>query len=145
MTKDKWTRVVKPQVDTAQAKVIEQYEAHLARHVNTAVDVTSPYYKTARAAAIDNYKQRIIPTYQFALPYAQQGYYHGHKFTVDVLFPNLQYAQASTLSFLKGTVWPRIRILYGANVEPQLVKISERLGRYKDSKKLEAAVKAEER
>lgn len=42
--------------------------------------------------------------------------------------------------FLERNVFPKIKILYGENVEPQLIRIGERLGRYRDGKKVKAAV-----
>jgi hypothetical protein len=42
--------------------------------------------------------------------------------------------------FFERRIFPRIRLLYGENVEPQLVRIGERLGRYRDGRKLKAAV-----
>jgi hypothetical protein len=38
------------------------------------------------------------------------------------------------------TAWPKVRVLYGENVEPQLVRIGERLGRYRDGKAIRDAV-----
>ncbi len=51
----------------------------------------------------------------------------------------------SVVAFFDRTLWPSMRILYGENVEPQLVRISERLGRYRDGKKVKAAADAVDR
>lgn len=54
--------------------------------------------------------------------------------------PYARSAWASTLVLFDRTVWPQLRVIYGENIEPQLVRIGERLGRYRDGRKLKAAV-----
>lgn len=137
-----WEKSVRPQLQTAQAKAKAQYDASLAPHVDKASAAVLPYYDNARSTVLDTYQQRLLPAYVASMPYAQQVYAQGHHLAVDVVYPYFSMARRSSTSFLKRTIWPRLRILYGENVEPQLMRISERLGRYKDSKKLEAAVES---
>jgi hypothetical protein len=61
-------------------------------------------------------------------------------FAFNTAIPYSQWAWTTTTVFLDRTVWPKLRILYGENVEPQLVRIGERLGRYRDGKKLKAVI-----
>ena len=61
-------------------------------------------------------------------------------FTLNTAIPYTQWAWTTASVFLDRTVWPKVRILYGENVEPQLVRIGERLGRYRDGKKLKAVI-----
>ena len=100
----------------------------------------SPYYSAAKDRSFDVYQSRLLPAYTFSMPYAQQAYSVGHSFVFDTAAKHADSVWTATSTILTRTVWPRIRILYGENVEPQLTRIGERLGRYRDRKKLESVV-----
>jgi hypothetical protein len=116
------------------------YSQNLAPHVDKVMNAAGPYYSIARDSALQTYYGSVLPTYSAIRPYAQQGYGVMNKFAVDTVIPYAQWAWTTGAVFLDRTVWPKIRVLYGENVEPQLVRIGERLGRYRDGKKLQAAV-----
>ena len=61
-------------------------------------------------------------------------------FTRNTAIPYSKWAWTTGVVFVDRIIWPKLRILYGENVEPQLVRIGERLGRYRDGKKLMAVV-----
>ncbi|TKA66793.1 hypothetical protein B0A49_10600, partial [Cryomyces minteri] len=135
-----WEKTVRPQLEAANAKIRDRYDTSLAPQVNKAYAAVDPYYSTAKNTLVHSYDAYLLPAYTFSTPYVQQAYTVGHRFTVDTGLPYAQWAGSSSLSFLNRTLWLRLRVLYGENVEPQLMRISARLGRYKDGKKLEAAV-----
>ncbi|KAF1985493.1 hypothetical protein K402DRAFT_413323 [Aulographum hederae CBS 113979] len=148
-TEKEWARTAQPQVDAAQIKAKALYDVHLARYLNQAWSSLGPYFFKIQPSIVDAYQTHLRPAYESALPYGrqvygygQQGYLYGHHATVNVIFPYVRSAQRSTQTFLNRSVLPWIKIIYGENVEPQLMKISERLGRYKDGKKLEAAAES---
>lgn len=128
-----------------QSKGWEQYNTYLHPHVGKVTDAVGPYYETIKDTAVTQYHSLLVPTYSFALPYARQGYTFGHYYTTNIILPYARWTEATLRAFLLRNVWPRLRILYGDNVEPQLMRISERLGRYKDSKKIESVVDALDR
>lgn len=131
---------MQPQVSKYQSLLKDQYDQSLGPHVNAAIKATSPIYLNAKTNALQTYYEHILPTYNAVQPYALQGYGAASEFTVNTAIPYSQWAWATGAVFLDRTVWPKVRILYGENVEPQLVRIGERLGRYRDGKKLKAAV-----
>jgi len=135
-----WEKSIQPQVSKFSGMAQQQYSQILAPHVNKIWNITSPYYAIARDSALQTYYGSILPTYSAIQPYAQQGYGMVNRFAVDTGIPYAQWAWTTGVIFLDRTVWPKIRVLYGENVEPQLVRIGERLGRYRDGKKLQAAV-----
>lgn len=106
---------------------------------------TSPYYEIAKANTFQTYYGHILPTYNAVQPYALQGYGVVSDFTVNTVVPSSKWAWATGVVFVERTVWPKVRILYGENVEPQLVRIGERLGRYRDGKKIKAVVEEVDR
>lgn len=135
-----WEKSIQPQVTKFSDMAQHQYSQKLALHVNKVMNMTGPYYAIARDSALQTYYGSILPTYSAIQPYAQQGYEVVNKFAVDTVIPYAQWAWTTSVIFLDRTIWPKVRVLYGESVEPQLVRIGERLGRYRDGKKLQAAV-----
>lgn len=99
-----------------------------------------PYYDIARTNALQTYYEFLLPAYTTVQPYALQGYDVASDFAVNTAIPYSQWAVTTTGTFLERTVFPKLRILYGENVEPQLIKISERLGSYREGKKLKSII-----
>lgn len=137
-----WDKSVRPQLQVAQDKVKGQYDLYLGPHVKTASDAASPHFNQLKASLEEIYHLSILPAYEASQPYLRKARSHGHHVVVNIIFPNVRMAQEATVAFLMRTVWPQVRVLYGDNVEPQLVRISERLGRYRDQQKMESVVDA---
>ena len=142
---NEWAKVVKPRLEQAQDMVLKEYQKSLAPHVNRASDAVQPHLANAQAIAVDQFQNNVVPSYQKAQPYAQNAYIRGHEIATDVAIPYGRWLGETVLAFLQRRVWPPIRIAYGENVQPQLLKIRERLANYRDGKRLEAAVEAVER
>ncbi|TLD19974.1 hypothetical protein PspLS_09346 [Pyricularia sp. CBS 133598] len=128
--KAQWEKNVQPHLAHYQKLAQTKYDDTLAQHVNQARDTLGPYYEIARTNALQTYHDVFLPTYQYARPYALQGYAAASAFTTRHAVPTAVWAWNKTYAFLDGTVWPQLRILYTEAVEPQLVKIGRRLGRY---------------
>ena len=135
-----WVKVVKPQLDASQAQVKRQYDVSLAPRVEKVSAAIAPHYTASKEKLLDVYDTYLLPAYATARPYVEKTYVTCRKIAVDDALPYVQSGWASTVIFIDRTLWPKLRILYGQNVEPQLVRIGERLGRYRDGKKLKAAV-----
>lgn len=135
-----WTQTVQPHLQTYKDKVEQQYAQTLAPHVNKATEAVGPYYGTVRDGALQTYHDTILPTYNLVKPHALTAYGLGSDFVVNTGIPYTKWAWASASVLIERKIWPRVRILYGENVEPQLIRIGERLGRYRDGKKLKAAI-----
>lgn len=137
-----YDKTVRPQVLLAQNKAKGQYDQYLGHHVKTATDAAAPYYDQGKASLEEIYHSTVLPAYEASLPYLQKAHAEGHHILVDFVFPHVNMAKDATWAFFLRTIWPQLRVLYGDNVEPQLVRISERLGRYRDQKKVESVVDA---
>jgi len=135
-------KTVHPQLLKAQDQVKAQYNQHLSQHVDKVTHVVAPYYNDIKASSEEIYHLTLLPAYERSLPYLRQGHAYGHHVLVHVVYPHVHTAKDATWAFFLRTVWPQLRVLYGDNVEPQLVRISERLGRYKDQQKVESAMSA---
>lgn len=137
-----WEKTARPQLQNAQAKAKAQYDLYLGPHVQKASQIAAPYYDQTKARVDEIYHRSVVPAYEASLPYLRKGYAQGNYAVVNIVFPHVRSAKDATWAFLLRTVWPQLRVLYGDNVEPQLVRISERLGRYRDQQKVESAVDA---
>lgn len=137
-----YDKAVRPQLQNAQAMVRGQYDLYLGPHVKKASDAAAPYYDQTKAGLDDIYHLSVLPAYEASLPYLQKARTHGNHLLVHTVFPYVRSARDVTWAFVVRTIWPQLRVLYGDNVEPQLVRISERLGRYRDQKKVESVVDA---
>jgi hypothetical protein len=135
-----WDKTVRPHLLTAQTAVQGQYDTYLGHHVQKASDVAGPYYDQSKATLNSVYHKSLLPAYEASLPYLRKARVQGRHVVVDVVFPHVRSAKDITWSFLLRSVWPQLRVLYGDNVEPQLVRISERLGRYRDQQKVESVI-----
>ncbi|TAQ87584.1 hypothetical protein B7494_g4088 [Chlorociboria aeruginascens] len=135
-----WEKSIQPEVLRYQEIVKKRYNQTLAPHVGTISTKVGPYYGIAKASALDTYYGHILPTYNIVQPYALQAYGLANNFAVHTGLPYTKWALTTGSVFLDRTVWPKLRILYGENVEPQLVRIGERLGRYREGKKVKSAV-----
>ncbi|PPJ54397.1 hypothetical protein CBER1_07761 [Cercospora berteroae] len=144
LSQQQWEKTIKPQLDVAQKQVGKQYQQSLAPHVKKATDVVQPYYDGVVNSAADIWQLELEPVYRKTAPYAEKVYQQGQAFAVNTALPQAQFVGSTAWSFWTRNIWPRIRILYGENVEPQLMRITERLGRYKDGKKLEAEISSVE-
>jgi hypothetical protein len=138
---DQWEKAVQPQILSAASGAKQQYDTLLAPHVDRVNAAAQPYYGMAKENLLQTYYTHLLPTYTATRPYAEHAYAIGSDFAVQTGIPYTHWASSTVAGFVNRTIWPRVRVLYGENVEPQLVRIVERLGRYRDSKKLKAAVK----
>ena len=139
-SQEQWSKIVKPQIDAAQYQAQSQYTANVAPHVSKASAAAAPYYSASKDSVFDVYSRHLIPAYEAGRPYFDKVYATGNKLAVDIGLPYLRSAWGSVTFFFDRILWPKIRILYGENVEPQLVRIGERLGRYRDGKKIQSIV-----
>ncbi|KAI4178088.1 MAG: hypothetical protein LQ346_007568 [Caloplaca aetnensis] len=135
-----WERTLKPALDKAQTQARVQYHAHLAPHVEKSWSTVEPYYVKGREYTHRVFETQLLPAYTATRPHLEKAYSGARELTVNTGLPYVQSAWTSTVIFFDRTIWPQLRILYGKNVEPQLVRIGERLGRYRDGKKLRAAM-----
>ncbi|KAK6424667.1 hypothetical protein LTR95_016370, partial [Oleoguttula sp. CCFEE 5521] len=139
---EQWEKSVKPQLEVARQQAGKQYNAVLGPYVQKVQDVVNPQVQSLKTSASDIWELEVEPVYRRTAPYAQKLLTQGRQFAVDTALPQAQYASSAAWSFWARQIWPKMRVLYGENVEPQLMRITERLGRYRDEKKLEAKVKS---
>ena len=125
-----WNKNVQPLISKYQSAAEAQYEQTLGPHVKHISSTVRPYYDIARTNALQTYYEFLLPTFESRKPYVQRAYAAASAFATDSVVPSAVWAWNKTYIFLDGTVWPHLRMVYIENVEPQLVKIGQRLGKY---------------
>lgn len=135
-----WEKAVHPQIQHVKDLAKSQYDLHLGPHVKKVTDTVMPFYEQTKDSTLEIYHLTLLPTCEAILPYLHQAHTHGHYVVSHIIFPHVRSAQNFIWTFTTRTVWPHLRVLYGDNVEPQLVRIRERLGRHRDQQKVEAVV-----
>lgn len=138
---NQWEKAVKPKLEAAQAQAKKQYNSTLAPQVSKVSTAVLPYYMAGRDNLLQTYNDRLLPAYNASRPYVEKLYASSHEIALETGLPYVQSAWTYTVVFIDRTLWPKLTILYGESVEPQLVRIGERLGRYRDGRKLKAALK----
>ncbi|KAF7556815.1 hypothetical protein G7Z17_g1143 [Cylindrodendrum hubeiense] len=126
-----WQKNGQPQLIKYQGLAQEKYDESVAPYVSHATYTVGPYYDIARTNALQVYYEYILPGYDFVHPYMIKGYDATSKFTTDTALPTAYWGWNKSYVFLDAKVWPHLRVVYTENVEPQLVRIGERLGRFK--------------
>ena len=135
-----WKRNLYPHLDTGKDRVQQVYQSSLAPHLSNAYEAVAPYYFASRDVLSQTYNSYVYPSYAASRPYAQKSYRIVHERAVNTGLPYAQWTWSKVTSFVDRTLWPTMTILYGKNIEPQLVRISERLGRYRDGKNLKSSM-----
>ena len=139
-----WQRTVVPQVVLAQKKASELYDVSVAPHVRKASSVAEPYYEAARDNAIIVHQKHIIPVLDTSTPYLMRAYSSTKEFALTTGLPYVQRGWNLLVIFVDGTLWPKVKGLYGDNVKPQLVLISERIAKYQEGRKMKAVMEEAE-
>ncbi|RGP75478.1 hypothetical protein FSPOR_586 [Fusarium sporotrichioides] len=130
-----WEKNGQPQLVKYQTLARTHYDQSVGPHVSKAGEKLGPYYDIARTNGLQVYYEYLQPGYAYVHPYAVRGYDAASDFTKTTALPTAYWTYNKTYSFLDSNVWPHIRSVYAQSVEPQLVRIGERLGRYKNKPK----------
>jgi len=136
-----WHTEIVPRLRSAKKTTDRVFVTHLGPYVQQVVAVLSPYTETVT----DLNEKYILPLYIHSQPFLSKAYSTGQDVLATTVFPLTQRAWSSAMVFVNGAVWPTVTGLYSENVEPQLVKIGERLASYREGQKLRAVVEEVER
>lgn len=138
--KKRWETEAVPRLRSAQASVSEIYEANVGPHVKRAAAVIKPHYDDVSGRVRQLYSVYVLPSYNRTRPFIGKTYSSGQVILVDNVLPFTHRVWSSIVYFINTTLWPSVTGLYSENVEPQLVKIGERLASYREGKKLRTVV-----
>lgn len=104
------------------------------------MSVITPYYTIAQERANHLHQSYILPSYLQTKPFVSKAYVYGHEVLAETIFPYIQRVWSLAMTFMDTTILPRVTGLYSQNVEPQLIRIGQKLASYREGRKLRAVV-----
>ncbi|KAJ9492936.1 hypothetical protein VN97_g290 [Penicillium thymicola] len=137
---EQWQNQVTPRLQTTQNKVHQLYFAEIDPYVQQSVAVVSPYYQWANTVALNVNQGYLVPFYARSRPFIGKAYSTSQDILTTHVLPGAQYTWSSVVYFANSSLWPHVTGLYSEQVEPQLVKIGQRLASYREGKRLRAAI-----
>ncbi|KAK2601976.1 hypothetical protein QQS21_004489 [Conoideocrella luteorostrata] len=144
LARNQWELNGQPQLLRLQTLTKTHYDKSIAPHLAKAGEFVGPYYDLAQKQSTKAYSGYVLPGYELARPYAMRGYNVAADFTTTKALPATHWAWGKANAFLDTAVWPQLRVVYLENVEPQLVRIGERLARYRTKSKATSKVTPDE-
>ncbi|KAJ5369013.1 uncharacterized protein N7496_008773 [Penicillium cataractarum] len=135
-----WKAQVTPRLEAAQVQAHQLYLAQVDPYVQQGVSLVSPYYQKANGVAQAVYWNQFVPFYTRSQPFIGKTYSTGQQVLITHVMPGARYTWSSVVYFANSSLWPHVTGLYSEQVEPQLVKIGQRLASYREGKRLRAVV-----
>ncbi|KAG5928872.1 hypothetical protein E4U60_007598 [Claviceps pazoutovae] len=126
-----WKTNGEPQLYRLQTLTKSQYDKSIAPYLTTTGAIVGPYYNFAHKHTAQACHDYLLPGYEFTRDCAVYVYDATAGFAKTTALPATCWAWGKTNAFLDTAVWPQLRVVYVENVQPQLVRIGERLGRYR--------------
>ncbi|KAF3896764.1 hypothetical protein GTR04_0515 [Trichophyton interdigitale] len=137
LAKSQWNQKVSPHTDPLQAQVTDYYTTSISPRIKSAQSIIIPYFWVATEYSVHINNNYVVPAYIRARPVIHRVCATIYDFVVTTIAPYIQEAWSAVVVFLNGTVRPHIRTLYSENVEPQLVKIGEKLASYREGRTIQ--------
>ncbi|RAK85066.1 transcription factor hoxa13 [Aspergillus costaricaensis CBS 115574] len=131
-----WETIVVPQLQSAKDRANGLYQSQLYPHVQTVEAALSPSFQKANGAIKFAYGDYLLPFGAKYRPFIGKTYTTGQEILTTTVLPYAQNSWSAAIYFIHSTLWPRVTGVYSQNVEPQLVKIGERLASYREEKRL---------
>ncbi|PYI08899.1 hypothetical protein BO78DRAFT_427728 [Aspergillus sclerotiicarbonarius CBS 121057] len=135
-----WETNVVPHLQSATDRVNDLYESQMQPHVERVEAALSPSFQKVNGAVKSAYGDYLLPFGAKYRPFIGKTYTSGQDMLTTTVLPYAQNSWSTAMYFIHSSLWPRVTGLYWENVEPQLVKIGERLASYREEKRLRQAV-----
>lgn len=142
---DNWDAVVAPKLQSIKAQSLDRFDAAIKPRFAYLESSIVPHYQSAAAYGQFIKDGYIMPTYTRSKPFLEKSYLTFHDFSTQTLIPFTCKAWSSTITFVTGTLRTQITALYTENVEPQLVRIGEKLASYREARNWKPTVDENER
>ncbi|OQE42249.1 hypothetical protein PENCOP_c004G04669 [Penicillium coprophilum] len=137
---EQWQHQVTPRLQTSQSKVRQLYLAEIDPYVQQSIALVSPFYQRANNVVLTVYQGHLVPFYARSKPFIEKAYSTGKGILTTHVVPRAQCAWSSAIYYANSSLWPHVTGLYSEQVEPQLVKIGQRLASYREGKRLRAVM-----
>ncbi|KAL5357182.1 hypothetical protein BJX96DRAFT_144023 [Aspergillus floccosus] len=139
-SQQQWDAQVTPRLQSVKERTNVLYASEVAPHVQRVKAALSPYYQRVNSVTRSTAQNYILPFYARSRPFIGKTYTSGQDMLATTVLPYAQSTWSSAISFVSSSLWPKVTGLYSENVEPQLVKIGQRLASYRERKRLHSVV-----
>lgn len=134
-----WVKYAQPRAEKSYEISYLYYRQKFGPHVDNAYKAITNYYDSIKTNIFPKYSSIILSLYDTIQPQIGKGYILAHDIITNNIYPCTKWIVTNCEFFFVRTVQPKLKSLYGESVEPQLLKISERLGNYRNAKKTKPA------
>jgi hypothetical protein len=131
-----WEAQVIPRLQNVKESATGLYNSTVDPYVQHAKDVVFPYYNKVNGAVITVWDGYVFPVFARSRPFIGKTYASGQNVLATTVLPYAQSTWSSVIYFANSALWPKLTGLYSENVEPQLVKIGQRLASYREGRRL---------
>lgn len=138
--RNNWQHFAEPRIRSLKNTAILRYNNTISPHVKQVVSTAALYQRALIAHASFVHGFIVRKYHQHADPIVRHIYHSGRLIFIARVLPHIERGWLSYISFMNGTVRPFMTGLYTKNVEPQLVKISQKLASYKEGRKVRGTV-----
>ena len=124
---ERWTETVTPRLHATRNSLARSYSSSVKSHITKTRDIVVPRYQaTAESLAHvrDNY---FSPYYAQLEPGVSRTYAVIHDLISNKILPHGKKLCLVSVDFVNGTLRPWVARLYFENVEPQLIRIGNKL------------------
>ncbi|KAG2411711.1 hypothetical protein HFD88_009267 [Aspergillus terreus] len=139
-SQQQWDAQVTPRLQSVKGRANDLYASEVSPHVQRVKAALSPYYQRVNSAIRSAAQNYILPFYARSRPFIGKTYTSGQDMLATTVLPYAQSTWSSAISFVSSSLWPKVTGLYSENVEPQLVKIGQRLASYRERKRFHSVV-----
>ncbi|RKF59409.1 hypothetical protein OnM2_060015 [Erysiphe neolycopersici] len=130
-----WVKFAQPRAEKLYEISYQYYRKNFGPYVDNANKAIIINYYTIQKIFLPKYSNIILSYYDAIKPQIVKGYILAYNVITKNLYPCLKWTVANGEFFFVRTVQPKLKSLYGESVEPQLLKISERLDKYRNARK----------
>lgn len=130
---ERWTETVTPRLHATRDSLVRSYSSSVRPHITKSRDFVVPRYQATKSSLAHVRENYFSPYYSQLEPGISRAYYVLHDVISNQVLPRGQKLWIVSVDFVNGTLRPRIARLYLENVEPQLVKIGNKLREGKGS------------
>ncbi|KAF4174094.1 hypothetical protein CNMCM8694_000390 [Aspergillus lentulus] len=131
-----WEARVIPRLQNMKESGTRLYNSTVDPYVQHAKGVALPYYNKINGAVIAVWDGYVFPGFARSRPFIGKTYASGQNVLATTVLPYAQSTWSSVIYFANSALWPKLTGLYSENVEPQLVKIGQRLASYREGRRL---------
>ncbi|OOF92419.1 hypothetical protein ASPCADRAFT_210277 [Aspergillus carbonarius ITEM 5010] len=135
-----WETNVVPHLQSATDRANSLYQSQIQPHVERVEAAFSPSVQRVNGAVKSAYGDYLLPFGAKYRPFIGKTYTSGQDMLTTTVLPYAQNSWSTAIYFIHSSLWPRVTGLYWENVEPQLIKIGERLASYREEKRLRQVV-----